>query len=139
MNLNAYLFFDGNCEQAIAFYEQAIDARHDGLLRYEDGPPATDCPGMHADFGRKIMHAKLRIGESDLMLADDCMGHPNFQGFALTLAAADEAEARRRFDALAAGGTVTMPLAPTFFSPSFGMLRDKFGVHWMVIVPAPMA
>ncbi|HMW77081.1 MAG TPA: VOC family protein [Rhodocyclaceae bacterium] len=137
MSLNAYLFFDGNCEEAIAFYERSVGAQRDALMRYEENP-AAGCPGMHANFGGKIMHAKLRIGGDELLLADDCMGHPVFQGFSLTLAVADEAEARQRFDALAAGGKITMPLGPTFFSQCFGMLQDPFGVNWMVIVPAPM-
>jgi PhnB protein len=138
MGLKPYLFFDGNCEEAIAYYEEALGARRGEMLRYEDGPP-PGCPGMHADFGRKVMHARLSIGGSDLMLADDCMGHPSFQGFSLTLAVADAGEARLRFDALASGGEIGMPLGPTFFSPCFGMVRDRFGVHWMVIVPAPPA
>lgn len=138
MNLNAYLFFDGNCEEAIAFYEATLGANREVFMRYEQSP-GPGCPGMHADFGNKVMHATLRIGESTFMVADDCMGHPSFQGFSLSVAAGDEAEARRYFDGLGAGGTINMPLGPTFFSPCFGMVRDKFGVNWMVIVPMPMA
>jgi PhnB protein len=83
----------------------------------------------------KVMHAALRIGETIVMASDGrCQGKPNFQGVALSLTVATEAEAERRFAALADGGQVVMPLAKTFFSPRFGMATDRFGVSWMVIV-----
>ena len=95
-------------------------------------PPGMLPPGSDD----KIMHATLRIGGSNLMLSDGhCDGKPVFNGFSLSLNAANEAEARRLFGALAEGGTVQMPLAKTFWSPSFGMLADRFGVGWMVSVP----
>jgi PhnB protein len=79
------------------------------------------------------MHATLRVGTSNLMLSDGrCDGKPLFNGFALSLDAADEAEAERLFTALADGGTVQMPLAKTFWSSKFGMVADRFGVGWMV-------
>lgn len=133
-----YLFFDGNCEEAIRFYERSLGARLQMLLHYHESP-GPGCPGMHENFGDKVMHANLRIGALDLMLADDCMGHPRFEGFALSLTVQDEAEATRKFQALAESGQVLMPLGTTFFSPCFGMLKDRFGVHWMLMVnpPAP--
>lgn len=83
----------------------------------------------------KVMHMSLRIGETVFMASDGlCGAAPNFQGFALTLTVDDDAEARRAFEALGAGGKVQMPLGPTFFASSFGMLEDRFGVSWMVIV-----
>jgi PhnB protein len=83
------------------------------------------------------MHMSLRIGDSTLLMSDGrCTGRPTFQGFALSLTAADDAEAGRRFAALAEGGQVQMPLAKTFFASSFGMVADRFGVSWMVYVPA---
>ena len=83
----------------------------------------------------KVMHATVRIGTSNLMLSDGrCDGKPNFQGFSLSLDAANEAEADRLFAALSDGGTVQMPLAKTFWSPKFGMVADRFGVGWMVSV-----
>jgi PhnB protein len=86
---------------------------------------------------RKIMHASFRIGETDLMGSDGrCMGPPSFQGFSLSIAAKDAAEAERLFSALADGGEVRMPLAETFFAPRFGMVADRFGVGWMIIVAA---
>ena len=80
------------------------------------------------------MHATFRIGESEVMAADDCQGHPTFQGFSLSVRVDNEGQAKRVFSALAEGGQVKMPLTKTFFSPSFGMLTDRFGVGWMVIV-----
>jgi PhnB protein len=83
----------------------------------------------------KVMHASFRIGDTTVM-ASDCHsgGRPSFQGFSLSLTAADEAEAERRFASLADGGQVQMPLTKTFFSPRFGMVADRFGVSWMVYV-----
>ncbi|WP_300455330.1 VOC family protein [Accumulibacter sp.] len=137
MSIQPYLFFDGRCEEAIGFYRQALGAELEVLLHYREAPEKG--PGMLEDYDDKVMHCCLRVGEATLMMADDCMGHPNFQGFSLSLQAANEAEARRRFDALAAGGKVVMPLGETFFSPCFGMVADRFGVSWMVIVPQPEA
>lgn len=84
----------------------------------------------------KVMHASFKVGDTIVMASDgQCQGKPNFQGFALSLTVKDEAEADRKFAALSDGGTVMMPLARTFFSPRFGMVADRFGVPWMVIVP----
>jgi PhnB protein len=85
----------------------------------------------------KIMHMRLRLGDTEVLASDGrCLGQPSFQGFALSLTAANEAEAERLFGALGDGGQVQMPLAKTFFSPSFGMVADRFGVSWMVHVEA---
>ncbi|KFB68208.1 VOC family protein [Candidatus Accumulibacter vicinus] len=137
MPIQPYLFFDGRCEEAIGFYRQALGAELEMLMHYREAP--EKCPGMLEGYDDKVMHSCLRVGEATLMMADDCIGHPNFQGFSLSLQAANEAEARRRFDALVAGGKVVMPLGKTFFSPCFGMVADRFGVSWMVIVPEPEA
>jgi PhnB protein len=81
------------------------------------------------------MHANLRIGDTTVMASDGrCQGRPNFQGFSLSLTVPNDAEAERRFVALADGGQVQMPLAKTFFSSRFGMVTDRFGVLWMIIV-----
>jgi PhnB protein len=83
------------------------------------------------------MHSSFRIGETTVMASDGlCRGQPSFQGFALSLSAPNEAEADRLFASLAEGGQVQMPLAKTFFSPRFGMVTDRFGVLWMIVVPA---
>ena len=134
MELQPYLFFDGRCEEAIAFYQSALGAEVTMLMRYKDCPqPDMVSPGS----GEKVMHANLRIGGSTVLASDgQCKGQPNFQGFAVSITAADPAEAERLFAALSDGGQVQMPLAETFFSPRFGMLADRFGVSWMVYVEA---
>jgi PhnB protein len=134
-----YLFFDGRCEEAIEFYRRALGAEVIMQMRFKDSPeppqPGCVAPGSED----KIMHATIRIGETTLMASDGrCTGKPSFQGFALSLTAPTETEADRLFAALAEGGQVQMPLAKTFFSARFGMVADRFGVAWMVIV-APAA
>lgn len=129
-----YLFFDGRCDEALEFYRQALGAEVEMLMRFKDSPEPAGCPGASPN---KVMHASVRIGETRLMASDGrCEGKPSFQGFALSLSVPSEAEADRRFAALTKGGQVQMPLSKTFFSPRFGMVTDRFGVTWMVIVPA---
>lgn len=132
MLVQPYLFFDGKCEEAIAFYREALGAEVAMLMRWKDMPdPAAAPPGDP----EKIMHARLQIGGTTVLASDgSCQGRPSFAGFALCLTPANEAEAGRAFNALAQGGQVQMPLAKTFFSPSFGMVADRFGVSWMVYV-----
>ena len=85
--------------------------------------------------GKKVMHASFRVGESTIMASDGrCSGKPTFQGISLSITVRDEAEAERVFGALTKGGQVQMPLGKTFFSPRFGMVADRFGVSWMVVV-----
>jgi PhnB protein len=129
-----YLFFEGRCEEAIEFYRSELGAEVTMLMRFKDSPePSTCAPGGSEN---KVMHANLRIGDTTLMASDGrCGGKPSFQGFALSLNAANEAEAERLFASLSDGGEVQMPLTKTFFSPRFGMVADRFGVSWMVIVP----
>jgi PhnB protein len=132
MQVQSYLFFDGNCEQAIEFYKKALGAQVEMLMRYKEAPQPPP-PGMvPPGYENKVMHSSFRIGETTVMASDDCTGHPKFGGFSLSIAVADSAAAERVFNALADGGKVTMPLAKTFWSPRFGMLADRFGVHWMV-------
>jgi PhnB protein len=132
-----YLFFDGRCEEAIEFYRKALGAEVDMLMRFKDSPEPPP-PGCAPPDPNKVMHASLHIGKASVMASDGrCGGKPHFDGFALSLGAASEAEADRLFAALAEGGKVQMPLAKTFFSPRFGMVTDRFGVMWMVIVPQP--
>jgi PhnB protein len=129
-----YLFFDGRCEEALEFYRQALDAKVEALIRFKESPDSDMCqPGIDPN---KVMHANFRVGETQVMASDgQCEGKTNFQGFALSLSVPTEAEADRRFAALAKGGQVQMPLSKTFFSPRFGMVADRFGVLWMIIVP----
>jgi PhnB protein len=136
MHIEPYLFFNGRCEEAIAFYKKVLGAEVVMMMRNKEAPEKPP-PGMLPEGSDdKIMHATLRIGASNLMLSDGrCDGKPVFSGFSLSLDAASEAEAERLFAALADGGTVQMPLAKTFWSPRFGMVADRFGVGWMVSVP----
>jgi PhnB protein len=134
--VQAYLNFDGRCDEALEFYRQAIDAEVGMVLRFKDSPepPPPGCvpPGSEA----KVMHSQFNIGDSVVMASDGrCTGKPSFQGITLSISVATEAEADKYFNALAVGGQVQMPLTRTFFSPRFGMVADKFGVNWMVIVP----
>lgn len=135
MLVQPYLFFDGRCEEAVTFYRTALGAEVTTLMHYKDCPD-TPPPGMVPPGSEgKVMHASFRIGETTVMASDGrCQGQPSFQGFSLSITVANEAEADRMFGALADGGKVSMPLGKTFFSPRFGMVTDRFGVGWMVIV-----
>ena len=137
MQIQPYLFFDGRCEEAMEYYRGALGAEVTTILRFKDSPEPPQ-PGMVPPGSEnKIMHASFRIGDATLMASDGrCTGKSNFQGFSLSLSVADEAEAERRFAALADGGQVRMPLGRTFFSPRFGMVADRFGVSWMIIIAA---
>jgi PhnB protein len=134
MQIQPYLFFDGRCEEAMSFYRDALGAEVVMLLRYSDAPRGEGgCPGGTPPVD-KIMHASLRIGQTEVMASDGfAAGRPEFKGVSLSIAADDDAQARRLFDALAAGGQVQQPLGPTFFASSFGMVTDRFGVAWMVV------
>ena len=134
MQIQPYLFFDGRCDEALAFYQKALGAKVEMLMRFKENPsPAASPPGSDD----KVMHSCMRIGDAAVMASDgNCAGKPSFQGFSLSLTAKDVPEARRLFAALGEGGQVQMPFAQTFFSPGFGMVADRFGVSWMVIVAA---
>ena len=131
-----YLFFNGNCEQALNFYRKALGAEVEMMMRFKESPEPAE-PGMvPPGFENKIMHATFHIGDTTLMASDGCSAEKaSFEGFSLALAVPSEAEADRAFAALAAGGQVRMPLAKTFWSPRFGMVTDRFGVGWMISVP----
>ena len=138
MKVQAYISFSGRCEEALEFYKKSIGAEVTGLLRWKECPDTGMKPPP--GFEEKIMNAAFRIGETQLM-ADDGMGEKTaeFKGMTLVIEVADDAEAKRVFTALGQGGNVTMPLMKTFWTSSFGMLTDKFGVPWMVNVAAPEA
>lgn len=137
MKVEPYLFFNGRCEEALEFYRSALGAEVTMLMRMKDSPEPPP-PGMHPPGSEnKVMHANFRVGETQLMASDGMPGNkPDFKGFSLSISAPDEGKARRLFTALAEGGQVQMPLGTTFYSPCFGMVADRFGVSWMVIVPA---
>jgi PhnB protein len=135
MLVQPYLFFDGRCEEAVTFYRTALGAEVTALMHYKDCPDTPPPGAIPPGAENKVMHASFRIGETTVMASDGhCQGHPSFQGFSLSITVPSEAEADRAFGALAEGGKVSMPLGKTFFSPRFGMVTDRFGVGWMVIV-----
>ena len=132
--IQPYLFFNGRCEEAIAFYRKALGAEVQMMMRYKESPEPTP-PGMTPpNWGDKIMHASLRVGGNILMASDGCGEKTAFEGFSLSITVPNEAEADKVFAALSEGGQVRMPLGKTFWAPRFGMLQDKFGVGWMVSV-----
>ena len=134
-SITPYLFFGGRCDEAIAYYREALGAQVEFLMRYNESPQPAP-PGMlPPGFDAKVMHATLRIGSIALMVSDGNVEKGQFVGFKLALEYPSESEARRAFDALASGGSVEMPLSKTFWSPCFGMLTDRFGVSWMVSIP----
>ncbi len=135
MAVEPYLFLEGRCEEAIDFYCAKLGAEVVMKMTNKDAPeqppPGTLPPGSE----NKILHASLRIGDSMIMASDGhCAGPAKFEGFSLSISTKDEEENKKNFAGLSEGGTVLMPLTPTFFSPSFGMVKDKFGVTWMCVV-----
>jgi len=134
MLVQPYLTFDGRCDEALAFYRRALGAEVVALKRYSEMPEPQGCEGMPALPPDKVMHSALRIGDTVVFASDGmCGGKPTFEGISLSLTAASDAEAARFFDALGDGGKVQMPLGPSFFASSFGMVSDRFGVSWMVL------
>lgn len=138
MKVQTYLFFDGRCEEALNFYKTVLGAEVQMLMRFKDNPEpggSGDGCGPGVVDGEKVMHANFLVGETQVMASDgNATGKPSFQGFSLSLNPATEAEAQRLFTALGEGGQVQMPLTKTFFAKAFGMVADKFGVGWMIIV-----
>src|SRR5262252_3348598 len=116
MKVETYLFFDGRCDEALEFYRKHLGAEVTMLMRFKESPEPHQ-PGMIPPGAEnKVMHANFRIGDTMVMASDGrCQGQPNFQGFALSLAAQSDADAARLFAALGDGGKVQMPLTKTFF------------------------
>jgi PhnB protein len=137
VQVQTYLNFEGRCEEALEFYRGALGAEVTMVMRFKDSPVACD-PGMVPPGAEnKIMHMSFRIGDTTVLASDcRCHGKPAFQGFSLAITAPDADTAERLFAALSVGGQVQMPLAKTFFSPGFGVVADRFGVSWMIVVEA---
>ena len=130
MDINNYLHFNGDCESAFKFYEQALDGKIQMLSRFAGSPMDSQTP---AEWKDKVLHARMTIGNQMLMGSDAPPGrYSKPGGFAININAKDAAEAEKYFHALEPGGQVCMPLAETFWAHRFGMLIDKFGVPWMV-------
>jgi PhnB protein len=137
--LDSYLFFNGNCAEAMRFYAEALGAPITGMIKYSESPEPDQCP---PNSGDRIMHASILVDGRNLMASDVPAGDEKpVAGFALSLFYDTPAEAQKIFDVLSKGGSITMPLAETFWARTFGMFTDKFGIPWMVSggskMPAP--
>jgi len=136
MAIEPYLFFNGRCEEALRFYQQAFGARIETVMRFRESPSPPSEGMLPQGWGDRIMHASFLIGDARVMASDgNSDAPPAFHGFRLSVVIEPEEEARRVFAALADGGRVDMPFGPTFFAPYFGMVTDPFGVGWMVTAP----
>jgi len=133
--IQPYLFFNGNCEEAIECYRKALGAEVEMMMRFKESPEPPPPGAVPPGSENKIMHASFRVGQTTVLASDgDSLDKASFQGFSLSLSVPSEAEADRVFNALAEGGQVKLPLTKTFFSPRFGMVEDRFGVGWMITV-----
>ena len=132
MQVQPYLDFNGRCDEALEFYKKAIGAKVGMLMRWKDSPDKSMSTPENAD---KVMHSQFSVGDTTVMASDGrCTGKPSFQGIMLSITVDSEAQADKLFNGLAEGGKVTMPMGKTFFAPRFGMVADKFGVGWMILV-----
>jgi PhnB protein len=130
-----YLFFSGRCEEALAFYEQSLGAKVIMKMRFNESPDPVPEGMLQSGFENKIMHSSFAIGKMAVMASDGCDDKSKFDGFRLALSVPTESAADSAFNALADGGKVDMPLMKTFWSPRYGMVTDRFGVGWMIMVP----
>jgi PhnB protein len=135
MQLNAYLNFDGQCEAAFKFYEQALGGKIIAMMPFEGSPMADQVP---PESHSKIIHARLTVGDQVLMGSDSMGPHAaKPQGFAVSIGVSDPAEAERIFHALSEGGKVDMPIQETFWAARFAMFVDRFGIPWMINCERP--
>jgi PhnB protein len=133
VQVQAYLHFEGRCDEAIAFYQSALGAKLLMRMTYRQCPEVPAGRTFPPEILDKVMHATLRIGESEVFVSDGhCSGKEKFAGFSLALTFSGDEETGRCFDALAVGGRVVMPIEKTFFSSRFGMVVDRLGVLWTV-------
>jgi PhnB protein len=135
MQMNVHLNFNGNCREAFSFYEKALGSKIVMTMTYGDAPGGSPVP---ADWSDKVMHTSMMLGSGLLMGCDAPAGRSTpLGGFQVSVESTDVDEVKRIYAALSEGGTVQMAIAPTFWSPMFGMCTDKFGVAWMVGVSQP--
>jgi len=135
MRTDLHLVFAGQCSEAFAFYEKTFNSKIQMSMKYSEAPGPTPVPD---DFKDKVMHTSMPLGSLLLMGCDSPPGRgAPMGGFQVSVSLTDEAEVKRLYAALSEGGSVQMPLAPTFWSPLFGMCTDKFGLAWMVGMPGP--
>jgi|SoiMethySBSTD1v2_1073268.scaffolds.fasta_scaffold14940_9 PhnB protein len=132
MLVNPYLMFNGNCAEALKFYEKALGAKIEFSMPFAGSPAADTVP---ADFGNKILHATILVGDTKVMASDAPPGHyQQPQGISVSLSLDDPAKGEAIFNALSENGQVQMPYQPTFWAAGFGMCTDRFGIPWMVNV-----
>lgn len=136
--VQCYLSFEGRCEEALEFYKAALGAVIGDVMRYKEMPGAECGPGetpAPVPNGEKILHSSFTIGETQLMASDGRMSgeKAEFKGISLAITVPDDATAKKRFDALAASGMVIQAPTPAFFTTSFSIVADKFGVTWMIV------
>ena len=128
----AYLGFNGNCAEAMRFYEHALDGKIEIMMSGADSPMAAQMPKESA---HRILHARLALKDGGLLFAGDAPEHMPYEGIkgvSITLNYDTIPEAQKVFSALAEGGQVTMPMQPAFWAKMWGMLVDKFGTPWIV-------
>lgn len=133
--IEPYLFFGGQCEEALEFYRTALGAEVGMVMHYFESPEPIPVGMIEEGFENKVMHAQFKVGSTLVMASDGREAGTSFEGFSLSLTVPTEDEAKRAFAALAEGGQVRMPLGKTFWSACFGMVQDRFGVNWMITVP----
>jgi PhnB protein len=131
MSLNPYLFFNGQCEEAFAFYAKALGGKILAIHRYEGSPMSEQMP---PGWGSKVMHESLDLGNGMILMGSDAAPgrYEAPKGFFVSVSVKDVAESERIFGELEKGGTVEMPIQQTFWSARFGMLVDQYGIPWMV-------
>ena len=133
MELHPYLFFTGNCEEALNFYKGIFGGQIAGIMRWSEMPKDADGPPVTPETANRVMHARFESPSVSFMAADASPGKTYGEGpISLSLGTTDPAEAQRVFDSLSAGGKVEMPLADMFWGAKFGMFTDKFGIDWMI-------
>ncbi|MFV0681048.1 VOC family protein [Ottowia sp.] len=149
MQFSPYLNFDGDCAEAFAFYAQVLGGQIVHQSTFGEMPPQPGMPPLPKSARQRVMHVHMQVGAQAIMGSDTMPALPGQdanewagayqkpQGLWVSIGVESDAEGRRVFDALAQGGTVTMPFAATFWSPGFGMVTDRFGTPWMVNVSTP--
>ena len=130
MQLHPYLLFNGNCAEAFKFYEQTLGGKIENIVNFNGTPAAEQAP---PEWGDKVLHATLAIGDERLLGSDAPPGHyEQPKGFSVSLSLSDRDKGERIFNALAEGGTTMMPFSKTFWAAGFGMCTDRFGIPWIV-------
>jgi PhnB protein len=130
MRIDPYLMFKGNCEEAFTFYAKLLNGKIEAMQTAEGTPAEEHTP---KEWRKKILHARLVVGDQVLMASDAPPGHQEpVSGFSVTLDVPTVAEAKRLFDGLSEGAKITMPLGETFWAKAFAMLTDRFGTPWMI-------